>query len=316
MRRRAFTLIELLVVVGIIALLVAVLLPQLSTARSLARAAVCRHNLHQISAGFRMAAEAPPVGGAAATPHPDPLRFPGIPYSHLPKEQVFLCPEDDAGDWQIGPNLEWRYGSFISRFVDGYSSGGYRVCRSRRGQDGAGWYTEYVFEDNPAWSGLQTLFSEDNPDYPNCPDYSNNDGIYRLYDDHPAGGRLMRMQYVTCGMDNRAYAFNKPMFGVDERVGLHLGDEILLGSIYTSYGINARLGRHAVSPDTIVLMDYETSDQDMGFVADPDGANVNARLNGSGRHLGRINVLFADDSIRSMYPGQLYPQSNAGPWSP
>ncbi|HEY7117307.1 MAG TPA: type II secretion system protein [Tepidisphaeraceae bacterium] len=46
--RRAFTLVELLVVIGIIALLVAILLPTLAKARSASKRSVCLSNLHQI----------------------------------------------------------------------------------------------------------------------------------------------------------------------------------------------------------------------------------------------------------------------------
>ena len=52
LRGRAFTLVELCVVVGIIGLLIAVLLPALSVARTAARAAVCKSNLRQMVTAF------------------------------------------------------------------------------------------------------------------------------------------------------------------------------------------------------------------------------------------------------------------------
>ncbi len=52
--RSAFTLVELLVVIGIIAVLVAVLLPVLGRAREAANSVVCQSNLRQIGQGVQM----------------------------------------------------------------------------------------------------------------------------------------------------------------------------------------------------------------------------------------------------------------------
>jgi prepilin-type N-terminal cleavage/methylation domain-containing protein len=100
-RRRAFTLVELLVVVGIVAVLIALLMPVLASARRQANTAACLNNLRQLGMGYhRYVAENKgwaPRGGGMEFLVLGRLLQPGVDRP----DPIPLCPEaTEVGGWQ------------------------------------------------------------------------------------------------------------------------------------------------------------------------------------------------------------------------
>lgn len=92
-KRRAFTLVELLVVIGIIAVLIAILLPALTRAKEQANRVVCGSNLRQISSALMMYA------------NDNKGRFPRPAVTPLPEDFIYWHKGRDLNKGRLVPYL-------------------------------------------------------------------------------------------------------------------------------------------------------------------------------------------------------------------
>ncbi len=312
-RHAAFTLIELLVAVAIIGLLVAILLPGLGAARSLARSAVCRHNLSQLAAAFDASynRRLPQVRGSpeAVAFYPEARRWPGIPLDAVGERGIYRCPEDEVlAAWHLLPELKYLAPGGIEVDLNEPTPGMWYI--SRDGQDEGGPYREYCIQDDGNTAGL---------DWHGWLDI---DGLFRVYEsgqiwiihvlpNTPDFSGAYPRENSTCGDGNRIYFMGQPVFPNDSYIHLNKGKRAWLENWQgiTNYGINV-YAHQSLRPDGIVLLDY------VKLIADPDDpAEMERLLHDSARHLGRLNVLRTDRSVAARTPLELSPQLTPA-WKP
>ncbi|MGB2821033.1 MAG: hypothetical protein WBF17_08630 [Phycisphaerae bacterium] len=328
MKRTAFTVVELMVVVVMIALLLAMLLPSFNNAFSLARATVCRGNLRHISTGFAThATRQRQAGGQAAGYYPPAESFPSIPLDVLLSPETFLCPEAEAhqavlvvSDPLEGLLYACRNRGFEIPFNDpGHQGLGKMNLGTREGKDERGEYIEVGLDDNAPVTAAYM-------------DRDGHDGIIRIYIN--AGGKMIaKLMKYSCGERNCVTYQGEPLFvspqdppgvttpGSEQYGWLGPGAskngmevELKLGgrSSWCTYGMTLGADQFQALSHKILVLDYDTT------VVDPLSWDVQPMLQAAARHLGRLNVLFADDSVRPYGPTEIDPllPSNAHLWEP
>ena len=140
---RGFTLVELLVVIGIIALLIAILLPALARARESANSVKCLSNVRQLGMAFQMYTNA--NGGA----------FPGSGLPAQPSGWIY---------WDAPRKIEE---SALAPYVNNFSSTDAMICPSddvtnRPGAGGSGPYPfsysfNRFFTTDNGWQGVTKI---------------------------------------------------------------------------------------------------------------------------------------------------------------
>jgi prepilin-type N-terminal cleavage/methylation domain-containing protein len=126
-RSRAFSLVELLVVIGIIAILIAILLPSLSKAREAANRSVCLSNLRQVHATFLMYAlenkDQVPLGYRSGSKQFNSMIYSGTAgtfvlfgrlyeIGRMKEPRIYFCPSESDPRSLMGTDLNpWPPGS-------------------------------------------------------------------------------------------------------------------------------------------------------------------------------------------------------------
>ncbi len=295
MRARAFTLVELLVVVAIVALLVAVAVPSLSMARSLAWATKCRGNLRHIGAGLQAAANISALP-ADVRLFPEPDDWPAIPMNVLPDKRTYQCSGETLVYHELGEyTIHTNNGNIEIPFAENRESG---LCRVIEEDNKS---ILYGFDDGSLlnlWTALADI-------------------RIRVYKTVPR--RVVNETETYQGAKTGVLSLHRGgevVPGWEDFRDVPFGEPFTMASGNSSYGYNARAYAAELPTDTVVVMDYPSRLANTPSDAIDLSANL---VHAAQRHNGRLNLLFADLSVKPMTPLQIDPKTsavNARRWTP
>jgi prepilin-type processing-associated H-X9-DG protein len=288
---------------------------------SAARRTVCQNNLAKLSTAMAQASGAdvsrPNKISQLTEYFPDWQMWPAQVYTMVKERALFQCPEDDAPPIQdsslLRKRVDYRCGNVLINLTS--VLGDHNYYNARTGVDPVkGKYYEYVFESIGNIDGWTAQLGS----YWDLANH--NDGYIRIYD---MTGELLVVSH-KCGCDTQIWIDNKPGFGTDPsnpnhtQMRFNVGKTVKVGSGIgglTSYGVNSFAHRYPYSSSTLVLMDYEGDGVMMSV--DPDElAKVRQQLLKTLRHLGRMNILLADGSVKTAGLSSIDPALNRTLWNP
>ena len=329
MKRRAFSIVELLVVVGILAILISLLLPAVSTARQHARTAQCANNLHQISTALN---DAMVKAGGARSPAE---AWPGVAMASVSAPGIYVCPEALAVGGSSAsagnPGTGWSNNDFdLSKLVfinrtqnygrnievsfgdPAHQGPNHLYLSTTPGSDSHGEYLDVVLSDTGNASN---------------PSGDTHDGWIRIYKNYEGTGAVTAtLMIYACAVEHNDVLYaGKPVFVLDGDItdpsneaygwlgsggkldsGVYdteaqrkVHQTVTLTSNPCNYGMT--IGAENL-PNSGKAWVMDSNDR----MVDP-ASDLEPALLLAARHHGRLNILMTDGSVQQILPDDVNP---------
>jgi prepilin-type N-terminal cleavage/methylation domain-containing protein/prepilin-type processing-associated H-X9-DG protein len=303
-RLRGFTLAELMIVVSIIAILISLLLPSLTAAKSAARTAMCASNMRQLFIGIRTATvdsrlkDKAPFTAATWVAQVAPYVEGG--------PAVTVCPEDDVTQDSAG-------GGDYSLSVWGWAKSWWNGAAVQ------GWDGKFQFAEGPrskihqAGETIPRTGGYTVPDLPNgyviqFEDWDvNKSGLNGtgtpdliLEVTQSAGEMTIKVVFSsTAGNFAVLDPDDNPVWtGLKQKVGQSFS---FPGGAASSYGVNDVIDQAQLASGKLLMVDYEKSLVSVAGAAATDDWNdyidPDTNRHTFARHNGKMNAMYTDGSL-------------------